>query len=718
MKKSNYALISALYSNKTKGLYSDIYFPIIKYAIVELFAQDKNTNHYFSADDIHNFIQNTFGVMIPNVVITKSVMKIQSQKQDEIELTIYEDGNSFQISNATYSSTERTIKEREQLFTKQIELIEKQYREFLEREGCYDDGVTFIQFISDNTDDILGYFEDNDINNVNEKYATMVFFLEYLSEYNSNLYQAANQLFWGSIIAGFLQSERPQVNEEEKGVKNEYFLDTSIIMGLLELSTPHREALARDVCDIITSAGGILRVHPMTVDEVSFILQSVEQNGPDPLTDIASAFSRRELDTHALAKIRINLTNEIERRKINVFPPMNPVEKNKAIQALQGKRIVQLLGESRNKKPSSYSNDKYREIHDIFMDNYIKERRNSKGVNQVFFLTSNSDLIEFCNKMHPSENNMISTGRVILELWMHNTKSADISSYMLTETMARCLDMHNSTIRNKIVTVSRYYNRTKDCFDPEIYKDFIKHLYRRAKNVILAVDNTDEKLGSGMVQLISEAVAADNLHYDSETAKIHKSNKQLQENIESKEAELKSKDEQIANLSKDKENLADRIEDQDVKIKQVASEKEKAEETISLYKRRDILNNEISDLTLELKPYEESLKKAFCNWQPVFFYVLSAILFILGLMLLFKPNFMPNLFTSKSWPFISVSIMIAIFLVNLGNRFSDSTDDRRQKAYDKWRKKPQNAKYNKLKSNLIEKEKELDLIKEKLHAAL
>ena len=245
-----------------------------------------------------------------------------------------------------------------------------------------------------------------------------------------------------------------------------------------------------------------------------------------------------------------------------------------------------------------------------------------------------------------------------------------------------------------------------------------KHLYRRAKNVILAVDNTDEKLGSGMVQLISEAVAADNLHYDSETAKIHKSNKQLQENIESKEAELKSKDEQIANLSKDKENLADRIEDQDVKIKQVASEKEKAEETISLYKRRDILNNEISDLTLELKPYEESLKKAFCNWQPVFFYFLCAILFILGLMLLFKPNFMPNLFTSKSWPFISVSIMIAIFLVNLGNRFSDSTDDRRQKAYDKWRKKPQNAKYNKLKSNLIEKEKELDLIKEKLHAAL
>lgn len=717
MKKSNYALISALYSNKTKGLYSDIYFPIIKYAIVEIFAQDNNTNHYCSADDIHNYIKNTFGILIPDVVIAKSVKKIQSQHQDGIELNIFEDGNSFQIYNATYSNTEKTIKEREQFFTKQIEVIERQYREFIEREGYFDDGVTFIQFISDNTDDILGYFEENDVKNVDEKYATMIFFLEYLNEFDQELYQTANQLFWGSIIAGFLQSEKPQVNDDERGVNNEYFLDTSIIMGLLELSTPHREALARDVCDIISSAGGILRVHPMTIDEVSLILQSVEQNGPNPLTDIASAFIRRDLDTNALAKIRINLTAEIERRKVSVFPPMNPIEKNNAIKTYQGKRIVQLLGESRNKKPSSYSNDKYREIHDIFMDNYIKERRSNKGVNQVYFLTSNSDLIEFCNKMHPSDNYMMSTGRVILELWMHNTKSADISSYMLTETMARCLDLHNSTIRNKIVTVSRYYNRTKDNFDPEIYKDFIKHLYRRAKNAILAVDNTEEKLGSGMGQLISEAVAADNLHYDSETAKIHKSNEKLQENIESKEAELKTKDEQIANLSKDKENLAGRIEDQDNKMRQVTSEKEKAEETIGLYKRRDTLNKEISDLIIELKPYEESLKKAFHNWQPIFFYILSGLLIILGFIIMFKPTYMPSLIVSKSGSLFTVCFMLAFFIAGIGYRFKDSAENRRKKAHDKWKNNPKNAKYEKLKSELNEKEKELELIKEKLHAA-
>lgn len=45
MARSNYALISALYSDKSRGLYSDIYFPIIKYAIVKIYGSKKG-EHY------------------------------------------------------------------------------------------------------------------------------------------------------------------------------------------------------------------------------------------------------------------------------------------------------------------------------------------------------------------------------------------------------------------------------------------------------------------------------------------------------------------------------------------------------------------------------------------------------------------------------------------------------------------------------------------------
>ena len=37
--RSNFALISALYESKEGGLYSDIYFPIMKYVIVKLYCE-------------------------------------------------------------------------------------------------------------------------------------------------------------------------------------------------------------------------------------------------------------------------------------------------------------------------------------------------------------------------------------------------------------------------------------------------------------------------------------------------------------------------------------------------------------------------------------------------------------------------------------------------------------------------------------------------------
>lgn len=371
MKGANYALISALYASGTKGLYSDIYFPIIKYAIVEIFSKQKESHPYCKAEDIHDYILEKFGIHIPNIVICKSIVKIDAQKWGNIHLTVFENGGSFQIQGATFDSDEISIEEREKVFTEQLAVIENKYKEFLMQEGSIDDGVSFVQFISDNTDDILGYFEEQDSSNIDEKYATLVFFLQYLSDYEKDLYHIANQLFWGSIIASFLISDKPEVEEDENGIKTEFFLDTSIVMGLLGLSTPLREIHSKEVCDIIKSAGGLLRVNPMTVDEISYILLSVEQNGPNPLTDIASAYERRNLDTTKLAGIRLNLQKTIEQQGIVVFPIMNPSDKSKIVQSYRGKKITKLLGEARSKKPISYNSENYREIHDVYMDDLI-----------------------------------------------------------------------------------------------------------------------------------------------------------------------------------------------------------------------------------------------------------------------------------------------------------------------------------------------------------
>lgn len=742
MERINFALISALYSNSDHGLYSDIYFPIIKYALTCIFSKREESHPYCSADEIHNFIIDKFGIAIPHIVISKSILKIDAQRWGDIKLNVYENGDTFQIQSASFDSDDESINERERAFSDKIIIIEAKYKEFLEREGATDDGISFIQFISDNTEDILGYFEEQDTSKVDERYATMVFFLQYLNDYEKDLYQVANQLFWGSVIAGFLKSDKPHVEESEDGIKTEYFLDTSIVMGVLKLSTPQRETYSQEVCDIINAAGGILRVTPMTIDEISYILQSVEQNGPNPLTDIASACERRKLEANELAQIRLSLSKEVEKKGINVFPPMNPTEKQKIIQYFQGKRVTRLLGESRTKRPTSYSSDNYREIHDVFMDDYIKERRQKKGNdNHVFFLTANRDLIAFCKTMHPTVDYMKSTGKVILELWMHNTKPVDISGCMLTETMARCLDLHSTRVRNKIAEVSRLYNKTKSDFNADVYKDFIKKLYSRAKHVIQVVEiDPDELVEGEFGKLITDAVAADNLAYNKEVAKVRNENAMLTDDIASKDEEIKNKteevkllasenekkQEEIVNITKDRDRLFSELDNKEKERKQIEEEKlkesiakQKAEKINVLYQRKDQLKKLIEHAKADIIPYEKSLEEAFCNWQPWLFYILGGIciicvvaLWILSLL----TNVLSTSLDEDKKTLSLVLVPIGALLVGIGHHYnsSDSINRRKESTKRRWLEKKENTKYTILQEDLSCYKEELKSIEDEL----
>lgn len=745
MKKTNFALISALYSNSNHGLYSDIYFPIIKYAITCIFSQHKGSHPYCSADEIHNFITDKFGIPIPHVVISKSILKINAQKWGNIKLTVYENGDSFQIQSASFDNEDSRLNEREREFSESISFIEEKYKEFLKREGSIDDGISFVQFISDNTDDIIGYFEEQDTSKVDEKYATMVFFLQYLSDHEKDLFQVANQLFWGSIVAGFLKSEKPLVEESEDGIRTEYFLDTSIVMGVLNLSNLQREIYSKEVCEIIKAAGGILRINPMTVDEISYILQSVEQNGPNPLTDIASACERYKLEANELAQIRLTLPTEIEKKGINVFPPMNPAERQKIIQNYKGKRITRLLGETRSKRPSSYSSDNYREIHDVFMDDYIKERRAKKSNdNHVFFLTSNRDLIKFCKTMHPTVDYMKSTGKIILELWMHNTKPVDISGCMLTETMARCLDLHSTRVRNKIAEVSRLYNKTKSNFNADVYKDFIKKLYCRAKHVIQAVEvDPDEIVEGEFGKLIMDAVAADNLAYNKEAAMVRNENVLLNESIASKDEEIKNKTEEVELLTcenekkqeeieiimNDRDRLSSELKNKEKERKKIEEEKqketiarEKAEKVSSLYKRKDELSKTIERLQVELAPYEKALEKSFRNWQPPLFYLLGFVfivcVIIVWIVFFVSKESLTDSLNENKETLSMVLVPIGAICVGVGHHYNnvDFVNKRKEQNKKNWVGRKENANYKILVSDLSRAQNELSSIEKELKA--
>ena len=92
LERSNFALISALYESKDGGLYSDIYFPIMKYVIVKLYCECNLSECYGTSEIVHNKIMNLFGIKIPHVVIAKTVLKLAGQKNSNIQMTQYEDG--------------------------------------------------------------------------------------------------------------------------------------------------------------------------------------------------------------------------------------------------------------------------------------------------------------------------------------------------------------------------------------------------------------------------------------------------------------------------------------------------------------------------------------------------------------------------------------------------------------------------------------------------
>lgn len=716
MKKSNYAFVSALYASKTKGLYSDIYFPIIKYALAKIFAAKIDGNVYCTADKVSEFIDDKFGIKIPTIVIAKSVCKIGNNQN--FSLVVYENGNTYQIKGAFYD--EDNIEEKERFFSDKLEEIETKYQEFLAQQGCSDDGVTFVQFIADNTDEILGYFENENKNCVNERYATLILFLQYVHDADKELYSVVHQLFWSSVVVAFLKSEKPLVNDLVNGIKTEYFLDTSIVLGLLELSTSLKETYSKEVCSIILNSGGLLKVNPMTVEEIKYILEKVEQNGPNPLTDIYDSYTRNKLIPNDLAKIRLNLEKKLLALQIDVFPNMSPGAIQKIINDYKGKTVTKLLGDIRHNNQSSSFKDNFREIHDIYMDDYIKTRRKEKNLSEnIHFMTDNVDLVNFCHAQHEDTNYMITTGKVILNLWMHNKQNIDVSDCVLTETMARCLGLHKYNVRYKIMEVARFYNQTKDDFDPQVYKDFIAHLYRRAKNVISTAEqiSMNGPIPQSIAKLIKEAVDKDNEAYKNSLALATRKNQELQKESENKEkqienikntvADLKDKvvdsNQQIDNLEFEKNKLSDSLQQHKKELQETAAElahsrkeQEEANRKIQLYQEQEDLIREKNDIKAELVPLQRHRKEFFKNRSPLYCNI-GGWLFILCGVLVFVLVIFGWV---ESW---MLSIVGAVwgaswYLFNRKSVLDDRVEERAKKVYTKW--EDENPRYNLLISDL------------------
>ena len=564
----------------------------------------------------------------------------------------------------------------------------------------------------------------------------MVFVLEYLHEENAELYKMANQLFWSSVIVAFLQSERPMVREYSRGNESEYFLDTSIVMGLLDLSTEENYHSANDVFDIIRNSGGKVMVHPATVEEIKTILASVAQNKPIPGTSIYSAYMRKNMDSSDVMKIQLNLQREIEQKGMVVFPQAPADLRNVIMTKYKGKAVLKDLANTRNgasEYTSAYNIDQYREVHDIYMDDFVKKRRDETGKKNIYFLTTNSDLIRFCKQRHDGASCMMSTGKVILDLWMHNAEPAKVSSSVLTETMARCLDMHRSKVRTKLHEVARFFNKHKEDVAPEVYKEFLRLLYRRAKKVVEVADNLPQDDAKAAMTMLQEAIKEDNTYFEAINSEEHNRNIALKDEVEEKKRkveELTEESEQKSQhigslktktegLTADKEQLTSYLHERENELRMERERKKEekrarliAEKKNELYVKKEELERKLENLRNELNPWKEKRLQSFKNKEllAVFIPFVITTIIISVFHLAWKEDY--RSFEDSPYYYWTIAF---IFFVVLTFSTLYSTEKRRkarrEKAYKAWEAKPENAEYGRLLDKIKEVKEEITTCK-------
>ena len=591
MNKTNYALITALYDTKGADLYNDVYFPIIKYEIVNQYYTQTDIEKYYDLEELQSLINTDFGIVIPCIILKQSIKAIGLQ-ENGISLSVYENGKQFKIKKAWDISITLSIDNKSQEISSKFDKLNILYKQYLDAEGLSYE-KSFIDFYSDHTEEILTHIDGVDEKTlINEGYVNLTRFLFWLKESNIELYNIANDIFWGSIIAGFLKRNKTDINIKSSDCV-EYFLDSSLVLAALDLDNIDNVKYAQELLEIIINSGNTPKIHALTIREINYILSSVEkEQGPRPNTAIEDAYHRRNLSPSKILQIRNNLNKLISDKGIVIFP-VSENELDKIEVEYKNKHSVKELEKFRKK---NYNNG-IRDIHDVYLRDFIAKKR--KGIVSIekinaYFVSLNSDLISYFSKqdtlpllLHPA--------KIVIDLWIHNSHSSLIKKNGLTEVMSRCFALNNTDIRRKLRLVSKYYKESDETYSQDNYQAVYTALIKRStkaihevnyiiKNEQEDIDNKEEVNRSHIQALIKIAV-------DEELSKQQK-NIELSEKLTKLEEAVKeaSKTVSVSNIKS--------AEDEKT-IQGLQAELEKQKGINKIKEEIDFISKKISQMEIE-----------------------------------------------------------------------------------------------------------------------
>ncbi len=198
MNKKNFALLAVLYDTEGADLYHDIYFPIIKYVLATKCTQQIDTAKFYDITELQDNIMATFGIKMPLIVLKQCIQAI-SRANSDFNITTYENGQQFQIKRIWDISINENVDTKMDQVIKCFDQLESEFKIYLQ-DKLIESDKSFLDFFIDNTEDLFKYLNNLDsATSVNENYLHIVRFLLELRENKIELFNIANDIFWGHV---------------------------------------------------------------------------------------------------------------------------------------------------------------------------------------------------------------------------------------------------------------------------------------------------------------------------------------------------------------------------------------------------------------------------------------------------------------------------------------------------------------------------------------
>ena len=434
---TTYSFFAALTENNT-DIYSAVYIPMCKRAL-SLYAKNKT----FGSDyDIRNLISSEYGVDVPLFIVRKlikSVEKDLSRKdRAKFDFQINEKGNSFSFSFKSYAFS--SIEDSYEAERRKSNALQQAFEIFAKNQGDDINNLpAFSDFIDKNKNKISSFLSGkvNSIDCQEVSFMTHVRFLQYIEQNDNVLYQTTQKIFIGSVIASYLESNFDLEAKIERGTS--YYLDTQIVLELLDLQRPEDAIPTKELVNLIQETGGNVRLLDITLTEIKTNINNTitHYNRNNPTTTINEACIRLGKNKTWLINLNGKLENILQTDyKINIDKiPESDIE------LFANTEDAAQLKEMRYRKHSA--------IHDVIAYLYVREKRkydsNKKLLQKAsyWFITANRTLCDFniSKKVNGNTGEIIMPDELTSLLFLQNPKklSGKVSLIGLNELIAQTL---------------------------------------------------------------------------------------------------------------------------------------------------------------------------------------------------------------------------------------------------------------------------------------